>query len=399
MSDNEEHDLHELVRNALNQVQPSYEEPHWTAMQEKLRKNPRNPIFYWLLALLIVGISGVVGWSIYRNSISKKSQTASTPVATKFPESEPLTTPISPQPEAKNRIKQKTQPTSSKVYSPLKSFETDKVSHDETARTTYQFVSEIVPFRSLKPLSASLVTINLNAIHEREIKRRLNEKIIGPDSVTSQALERNKNNWRNAAIVCDFTSSMYPHATELFTWLSQNRRNRYVKGAVFFTDCDSLGHETKPGGLPGKMYLVRDWQNTDVLPIFIEASRNTVGNSQRAENDLESILYAQKAFPQVESFVLIADNSSPVKDMQLLAQVKKPVHIIVCGVTYEPKVAIQPDYLTIAAATKGSIHTLDQDIPDVTNIKQGTKIRMGTNSYKFRKGKFVLRNPNGFWKK
>jgi hypothetical protein len=396
MSDNEDHELHELVRNALNQQRPSYEEAHWMAMQQKLREKPRRPYGYWLAGLALLLLVGSLFILTQKNGITEKTITsvetsnAETPTEQQTPNvtSEAVTPTQSETKAAEKRP----------LRYPFAQEPMEIAPSDQNRRLADAF-TEIVSLKMAKPFPVSEAAINLNAPIEREIRRRLEQKIVGPDSVTSQALERNKSNWRNVAIVCDFTSSMYPHATELFTWLDRNRRNRYIKGAVFFTDCDSLGHETRPNGLPGKMFVVKDWQNTDVLPIFIEASRNTMGNSERAENDLEAIIHAQKSFPGIESFVLIADNSSPVKDMALLSQIKKPVHVVICGVTYEPKVAIQPDYLTIAAATKGSVHTLNQDLPDVAKIKPGTKLQVGKNWYKYRKGRFVLRNPNGFWRK
>ena len=115
-----------------------------------------------------------------------------------------------------------------------------------------------------------------------------------------------------------------------------------------------------------------------------------MGNIGLAENDLEAVLHAQHQFPEAESFVLIADNSSPVKDMYLLAQIKKPVRIMLCGANkYDLKKAIQPDYLKIAAATRGSLHTLTTDLPDVTKIKRGTRIRFGEHAYRYRRGRFV----------
>ncbi len=396
MSDNESQELHELVKNALRQIQPPYEEQHWTVMQQKIRGNPRRPYTYWLVGITVILIGSLLVIT-QKNSIFKNTKTpAITSVATKPTKNSESTLQIDLQ--APSSIPKTDIPAKKRRVYPFLQNSVEGIQSNKNPKPTYP-VNEIVPFKIPKPVPVSYPVINLNAPVEREIKKRLEQQIIGPDSVTSQAFERNKSRWRNVAVVCDFTSSMYPHATEWSTWLARNRRNRYIKGAVFFTDCDSLGRETTTDDPSGKMYVIKDWQNTDILPVFIAASRNTMGNVNRAENDLEAVLHAQKAFPASESFVLIADNSSPVKDMQLLSQIRKPVHIVVCGVTYEPKVAIQPDYLLIAAATKGSIHTLTNDLPDVSKIKPGTKIRLGNHTYKYRKGQFILRNANGLWKR
>jgi hypothetical protein len=56
--------------------------------------------------------------------------------------------------------------------------------------------------------------------------------------------------------------------------------------------------------------------------------------------------------------ILVADNSSAVKDMELLERIKKPVHIILCGSPADSMQAMQPEYLEIARRTGGTLHTL-----------------------------------------
>ncbi len=386
-----ENRLHDLVRNAVRQQRPSYEEAHWEAMQKKLRVRPRHghrlaalPVLL-LLAWLTADENTAVlktGNPVYGRQFSKSASPSSGSAGWLL---------------SKN-VAGKTE---------KRQLGREKIVSAQTAKPTRMpsgwqdglffpdkhFIAMALP-RPMEPWPPGSVVpgvkLNMNAWIEQDIRQRLEHRTAGPDSTASRILERHKNRWRNVVIVADFTSSMYPHATELFSWLAQNRRSQYIKGAVFFTDCDSLRRETQPGN-PGKMYVVRDWRNADILPVFIDASRNTMGNRESAENDLEAILYAQQQFANVGSFVLIADNGSPVKDMHLLSQIKKPVRIVLCGNTYDLNVAIQPDYLKIAAATGGSIHTAASDLPDATKIARGTKIRLGRYLYKYRKGRFVLR--------
>ncbi|MCU0354770.1 MAG: hypothetical protein MUD08_13690 [Cytophagales bacterium] len=399
--------LHDLVRRAARQ-QPAYDKADWEAMRRKLHdKNPRRPGGWWagLFALLFVGgLTWLVENAGSGTNPTENTQVAARPkaagqpqsVASQIPEKLPKT--LAPPSEGTAhrtlplRRLQKQPSDSTGERQTMFNLQISTVADRNFTVPTDWFLESLLP-KSLTTGSLSgVVVLKPNDWVERDIRRRLEQRVFGPDSTTSRALERNKNRWRNVVIVCDFTSSMYPHATELFAWLEQNRRNRYIKGAVFFTDCDSTGRETHRGGNPGQLYTVRNWRETDILPIFIAASRNTLGNIGLAENDLEAVLHAQRQFPEAESFVLIADNSSPVKDMHLLAQIKKPVRVMLCGANkYDLKTAIQPDYLKIAAATHGSLHTLTTDLPDVTKIKRGTKIRFGEHTYRYRRGRFVQR--------
>ena len=66
--------------------------------------------------------------------------------------------------------------------------------------------------------------------------------------------------------------------------------------------------------------------------------------------------------PSENSIVMVADNYAPIRDMQLLDKLvalKIPVNIIICG---SNSGNIHYSYLQLAAATGGSIHTIEEDI-------------------------------------
>ena len=193
--------------------------------------------------------------------------------------------------------------------------------------------------------------------------------------------------WKNVVIVCDMTSSMFPYTTQVFDWMMENVDNNSIKGIVFFTDCDSLGNETK-GKLPGKMFTVKKKDELLLWDTMFAAINNTENNKDKAENNIEALLYAQKNFPEVDEIVMIADNSSHVKDIKSLSRLKKKTHIILCGETYQKNLAFQSDYVQIAKKTDGSIHTLEDDIENPANIKEMTVIRVGRIYFRFQKGKF-----------
>ena len=227
---------------------------------------------------------------------------------------------------------------------------------------------------------------------ETAIQQQMLTGDFGPDSTSYQTLTRNLRQWPNAVIVCDLTSSMYPYSTQLFDWFRQNAHNSAVKGIVFFTDCDSLGRQTQPGGPAGRMFVTRERDVASVLPLMLEAARNTVHNDDDAENDVEALLFAQKTFPEAKHLILLADNMSQVKDINRIGGIEKPVHVILCGTTGSDLTQpFQPDHYTIASLTKGSLHTLEDDI-NPGSIPPYAMLHVGTRYYRYnaRKEQFRL---------
>ena len=104
------------------------------------------------------------------------------------------------------------------------------------------------------------------------------------------------------------------------------------------------------------------------------------------ENNIEALLQGIAACATCEAVVMIADNGSAVSDMVLLNQLKKPVHIILCGVHD----VVQTDYLNIARSRGGSVHIAGEDLQQLTTVKEGEQISFNGRQYKLVKGKFVL---------
>ncbi len=244
--------------------------------------------------------------------------------------------------------------------------------------------------KEIRFISASAVSMSDKISRVRELGKTY-------ELTSYDALDRNIDKWKNIVIVCDITSTMFPYTTQVFDWMNENTDNQSIKGIVFFTDCDSLGRQTR-GRLPGKMFTVRSKDELVLWDTMFAAINNTENNKDKPENNIEALLYAQKHFPDADEFVMIADNSTQVKDMRQLSKVKKKVHIILCGETYEKNVAFQSDYIQIAKKTKGTIHTLEDDIENIDKVKEMSVVRVGNIYFRFHKGKFYttkfLKRPN-----
>jgi hypothetical protein len=102
------------------------------------------------------------------------------------------------------------------------------------------------------------------------------------------------------------------------------------------------------------------------------------------ESVVEPILTALKKVRKPDNIILIADNWAKVRDLSLITRVKVPVRVILCGV-YEG-MEINTDYLNIAYKTKGSIHTIEQDISELINQTSGKKFNINGFEYIIRNG-------------
>jgi hypothetical protein len=205
------------------------------------------------------------------------------------------------------------------------------------------------------------------------------------DSTVLNILDRMQ--WVRMLVVSDVTASMYPYTGQLLLWLKLHEDERYIHQFVFFNDGDRKEEDQKMIGSTGGIYSTSSAIFEEVELLLYKAMHNGSGGAI-PENNIEAIVRGIEACPSCREVVMIADNWSGVKDMELLPYVKKPVHIITCGVHDK----INTDYLDIARATGGSVHLIEQDINNLAAINEGGKITIGNNIYIIKKGKFRIAN-------
>ncbi len=204
-------------------------------------------------------------------------------------------------------------------------------------------------------------------------------------NIVYKVMSRNKNKWKKELIVMDITGSMYPYAQQVATWLElhfcTDSTQQYF---VFFNDGDRKPDAAKKIGVTGGTYFTAAKRTSDIIKTMELAIRNGEGGDAQ-ENVIEAILYGLKKIKDIEQIVLIADNWAPARDISLLSKIKIPVHIILCGVTSGMK--INADYLNIAYKTRGSLHTIEEDIYFLIQNKNNEFFING-NLYKIKNGKF-----------
>ena len=203
-----------------------------------------------------------------------------------------------------------------------------------------------------------------------------------PDSTVLNVFERNKV-WKDMLIVADLTGSMAPYTAQVLVWLRLDMKNNRAKHFTFFNDGDLKLDDEKEIGSTGGIYHSEGTRFDDILDLARETMINGLGGDA-AENDIEAILEGLDSCSNCGDIVLIADNLAPVKDYELLEKVNKPVKVIVCGYSG----IINPQYLNIARKTKGSVHTIEEDITNLMEINEGEIITIDKYQYIIRNGEF-----------
>ena len=196
----------------------------------------------------------------------------------------------------------------------------------------------------------------------------------------------NRNNWGKMVIVNDWTGSMYPYGAQAVLWHRMNFEKNAVKYFVFFNDGNQKLDMQKRIGNTGGIYYSKPDSIGYILKVMkLVAKRGNGGDIP--ENNIESLLKAIKLFKGYDELVMIADNNASVKDIILLEKVTVPVRIILCGKA--PGQPVHPHYLEIARKTGGSVHTLEEDVINLKDLKEGEKIMISGYQYAVRKGKLV----------
>lgn len=193
-------------------------------------------------------------------------------------------------------------------------------------------------------------------------------------------------NWKSKLIVTDLTGSMYPYASQLIVWYQLHfAKDTSTQQFVFFNDGDNKPDDEKKIGKTGGIYCCRA-KNVNELKEKMMETMSKGGGGDAPENDLEAILEGVNKFKNYDEIILIADNYANIKDIKLLPKINKPIRIILCGVDGE---GVNLDYLNLAYTSKGSIHTIEDDIMNIADTLEGKTIIIDGVIYQLVKGRFV----------
>ncbi len=203
------------------------------------------------------------------------------------------------------------------------------------------------------------------------------------DSIVMKVMERNKT-WKKLLVVEDVTGSMMPFIADLLLWNALKGNLQNTEHFVFFNDGDQKVDYEKEVGKTGGIYHTKP-KNVDVLEETMISAIAGGEGGDTPENDIEAIIEGIQKCPECEEVVLISDNNATPRDLELLDKVTKPVHVVLCGIRYRPN----PAHLLIAWKTKGSLHTIKEDITTLADMQEGQSVTVMGKTYKIVAGKFV----------
>lgn len=198
-----------------------------------------------------------------------------------------------------------------------------------------------------------------------------------------EVFDRNKH-WKNCLIATDVTGSMSPYMAQFLVWHTLNAKvSPSHKDFVFFNDGDNANDLTKKMGKVGGVYYMNKSSHKKVEKVLKEAKRK--GGGDAPGNNVEATIKELKRNPSVQGVIMIADNQATPRDLELLRKVKKPIHVILCGASTK----INIDYLNMAYATGGNLHTIEEDIKNLGSMANGKIIEVMGQKYKLTNGEFL----------
>jgi hypothetical protein len=204
----------------------------------------------------------------------------------------------------------------------------------------------------------------------------------GSDTVVTKMLN-GKKEWKKKLVVLDVTSSMLPYIEQVKYWYSLNYAQDSTMEFYLFNDGNGMSSARKEIGITGGIYECKACQINE-LEQLIDKARAAGNGGDSQENDLEAILYALKYTDGYDELVLVADNMSYARDMIMIGKIKVPVRIILCGTSR----FVNEQYLDIAYRTGGSVHTIEEEITDLSGMIEGKMITVSGYEYRFTKGHF-----------
>lgn len=203
------------------------------------------------------------------------------------------------------------------------------------------------------------------------------------DTVIMKVLRRNP--WPEKLIVCDVTGSMSPYAAQLAMWYRLNFAKEKNLQLVLFNDGDNKNDDQKIIGATGGIYYSAS-EGIDSLDHFMSHVQSMGWGGDAPENNMEALIKGVKMADPFTTLIMIADNHAPVKDIRLLQSFSQPVHIIICRFG---KNNVHPHYLKIAWKTKGSVHTMEEDIISLARLSEGQQVNVGGVTYRIMGGEFI----------
>lgn len=245
----------------------------------------------------------------------------------------------------------------------------EHIKKDLTGRNNREKLSIIIEFleeeyQSIEEVDDSQIDQEFLDKHEALVRKFVEYYNKSNDLVVQTVFDRNPQ-WKNALVVADWTGSMYQYGSQALHWHILNFETSGLTYFTLFNDGDRKFNFKKIGETGGIYHEKAN--NIEKMLDLYQLVMMKGGGGDIPENDMEAIIKGMEHFPDHDDVILIADNNSCVRDIELLELINKPVHVIVCG--YSALRGVNPQYIQIAEKTGGSIHTIEKDIEVVKTVK------------------------------
>jgi hypothetical protein len=197
-----------------------------------------------------------------------------------------------------------------------------------------------------------------------------------------KTFERNPQ-WENSLVIIDVTGSMSPYIGKTMSWIKATQDSSQISAFVFFNDGDATPHHKKISGRVGGIYSVTN-ESFGSVYAEMKSTMRKGGGGDCPENNVEATIKGTNEFPDCEEIIMVADNWATPRDMKFTAQLKKPVHVIICGGSQ----GINEAYVQLAYDTEGSVHTIEEDL-NVREIEAGKQFKIGSSYFTLVNGRIV----------
>ncbi len=190
--------------------------------------------------------------------------------------------------------------------------------------------------------------------------------------------------WKNTQVIIDVTGSMAPYIAKTFAWVKDTQDKNLVDAFIFFNDGDGKMDRQKRVGSVGGIYSTKNSSYQKVKKTMSTTMLNG-GGGDCPENNIEAVLHGMKKYPECDEIVMVADNFATPRDLALLSQVDRPIHIILCGA----QAGVNLAYVQAAFRTGGSIHTIEEDM-EMRDIKPDETFQIGQNHFTLIDGEIMV---------
>jgi len=196
------------------------------------------------------------------------------------------------------------------------------------------------------------------------------------DMVLETVMDRN--NWTNKLLISDVSYEMLSYAHKLAKWYNENLKAGETTQFVLYNN-----GQQREKGESGSAFLMVSPQYDSLVKLIDYVHKNR--QMEKANNTLKRLIEGNGISKTYKDVILFVDKDAGLQDYEYFKQLKAPVHVVLCVDDRRPN----PQHLTVAWRTKGSVHSLSGDY-DLGKLREGDTFKMEGFEYKIMGGEFVL---------